>query len=327
MENIQVKEEFSNCASDEDLDYYPDGFQHNFNNDYDYDKENDYIKNESAIDQELLKANENIHVDSVNLPLTESNILNTKQVVNQSEPELKEECREITTLLLHCDICRQRRFTNYGLMKHRLEHTLDTKYTCLNCFKSFITKLSLINHMKRYSAAHTCNVCSKKFNCPSNLNRHKRIHTKEGFKCEYCNYHFAQNNLLEIHKRIHTGELPFPCDICNKRLRSNSLLKQHKAAKHSLKLPRNKSFKCDLCEKRFVYKNSVIRHKIVTHSKKRPYKCNICEKRFKQSSDLKNHIRIHTNERFECDVCHKLFTFSTNLCQHKKSHHTFPKQK
>ena len=57
------------------------------------------------------------------------------------------------------------------------------------------------------------------------------------------------------------------------------------------------------------------------HTNERPYECDVCEKRFRDSSNLKKHMRIHTNEKpYECDVCDKAFRESQHLKRHKRTH-------
>ena len=50
------------------------------------------------------------------------------------------------------------------------------------------------------------------------------------------------------------------------------------------------------------------------HTNEKPYECDVCEKRFTRSEYLKSHMRIHTNEKpYECDVCEKRFRQSGAL--------------
>ena len=55
--------------------------------------------------------------------------------------------------------------------------------------------------------------------------------------------------------------------------------------------------------------------------KRTQHECDVCDKAFRDSSTLKDHMRIHTNERpYECDVCDKAFRESGQLKRHKRAH-------
>ena len=56
-------------------------------------------------------------------------------------------------------------------------------------------------------------------------------------------------------------------------------------------------------------------------NKKLPFHCNICGKKFIRKSNLKAHMRSHTNERpFECLVCDYKFKYKHNLITHMVLH-------
>ena len=54
----------------------------------------------------------------------------------------------------------------------------------------------------------------------------------------------------------------------------------------------------------------------------RPFKCQECGKKFKRKEHLRDHIRVHTGERFFiCDLCMKTFSTRGSLNRHKKNIH------
>ncbi|XP_074657199.1 uncharacterized protein LOC141910365 [Tubulanus polymorphus] len=109
------------------------------------------------------------------------------------------------------------------------------------------------------SKRHSCQFCGKRFNYPTGLKRHKRIHTGEKpFKCPMCKLRFTQKSNRKSHmKMVHTNERPFKCRFCDRGFTFLSDIKRHERI-HTGEKP----FKCPMCELRFPLKANCRRHKL-----------------------------------------------------------------
>ena len=177
------------------------------------------------------------------------------------------------------------------------------RISCKECDSTFKAKEYIRKHMKyRHSVKDAgrwkCETCSKIFSQHGSLIVHKRIHTKEHFKCDFCSSTFVQKSARKTHiEKVHIGEFKkLVCNVCNKSFSCTTKMKGHQ----------------------------------MTHTGEKPFSCK-CGIRFNNIANLKAHAKRKgckketimcrtANEAYNCDLCASSFTEKRKLLQHKKTH-------
>ncbi|XP_057313312.1 transcription factor IIIA-like [Hydractinia symbiolongicarpus] len=224
-----------------------------------------------------------------------------------------------------------------------------------DCNSVFKKRAHLIRHELIHSDERpykcTFSNCEKAFRSPCHLKRHESTHDKEKiFKCDFegCQVScITEWNLKRHIKRTHCGS--FVCDKCGEEFKKNKSLQQHislehKSAaiccefpgcsqifnvaakmRHHMKVHTGKGYVCPVkdCSLTFKLWSECLQH--AAQCKKKEKKCDVCEKTFTEHSNLKAHMKIHSEERevFQCnyDGCGRFYTKQYNLKIHVQSFH------
>ena len=155
------------------------------------------------------------------------------------------------------------------------------KFGCKMCDKvcESIHELS-VHHQQMHNILY-CDVCTKAFNNPASLARHKYIHQEAKFQYDDCDQSFPFESSLKSHRVSHHTLATFFCSHtnCTKKFKNKGNLTRH-IKEHDSVL-----HECPDCD----YKNADIRnlesHRI-KHSKIEKYSCKLCEKCFNYNTQL-----------------------------------------
>nr|XP_023476460.1 zinc finger protein 619 isoform X1 [Equus caballus] len=104
-----------------------------------------------------------------------------------------------------------------------------------------------------------------------------------------------------------------------RKLEGSSGVSTHLITKHGL--PREQVFyKCGECGRYFNQHTDLRQHQRI-HTDEKPYKCKECGKGFRYKSKLSRHQKIHTGEKpYSCQECGQAFSQNSHLLQHQKLH-------
>ena len=159
------------------------------------------------------------------------------------------------------------------------------KFSCKLCTVVCASTKELIQHHQQKHNILYCDACSKAFNNPSSLVRHKYTHKELKFKCSDCDQQFAFESNLQMHRVSHRT-IPSHCCVypnCQRKFKNKGDLMRH-AKEHD-----GIVHKCPDC----TYENSDVRnlesHRLC-HSAIEKYACQLCGQTFQYSNQHRHHI-------------------------------------
>ncbi|XP_043278452.1 uncharacterized protein [Venturia canescens] len=249
---------------------------------------------------------------------------------------------------LECDYCPETFSLRDVLEEHLKSHDYKLMYWCEDCHLEFPTvktkrahNAECINKLtcrycqivldskgkkRQHEQKHVdnmygqmCDVCGEKFKHQATLDQHfktQHMTWEKIYQCTKCPKKFAFKQKLTFHmKSVHTTLRAWLCEDCGADFKNPASLRHHRIRKHH---PTGNKRECQVCHKLVPF-YSLSKH-MYTH-KAYTIQCPHCDKMFKNSSTLKQHVRIHEDQRqYRCDTCGVGFNRRDGLRLHMRVH-------
>ncbi|XP_015126684.1 uncharacterized protein LOC107048155 [Diachasma alloeum] len=250
--------------------------------------------------------------------------------------------------LFDCDYCIQTFSSRDALEDHLKTHDYKINYFCEDCGEEFYSNKSKRSHnvtcikklickycdlmlesrgkKRQHEQKHCdaiygqlCDICGEKFKHQGTLDQHiktQHMSWEKIFPCPKCEKKFAFKQKLSFHlKSVHTTMRAYLCEDCGADFKNPASLRHHRIRKHQ---PNGNKRECPVCHKLVPF-YSLSKH-MYTH-KAYTIQCPHCDKMFKNTSTLKQHVRIHEDQRqHRCDTCGVGFNRRDGLRLHMRVH-------
>ena len=223
----------------------------------------------------------------VNIPLRCSPRISASPVTSSPNPgkTLSPPNPEINTLVSSSNKKSTRKGTFETQSFHLKRSKRARRFSCKLCTVVCAPTKELIQHHQQKHNILYCDACSKAFNNPSSLARHKYTHKELKFKCSDCDQQFAFESNLQTHRVSHRT-IPSHCCVypnCQRKFKNKGDLTRH-AKEHD-----GIVHKCPDC----TYENSDVRnlesHRL-RHSAIQKYACQLWGQTFRYSNQCRRHI-------------------------------------
>ncbi|XP_046833062.1 uncharacterized protein LOC124430477 [Vespa crabro] len=249
---------------------------------------------------------------------------------------------------LECDYCPETFASKEVLEDHLKTHDFKIMHYCEDCMEEFPTNKAKRNHnvvcfkkllckycdvmldskgkKRQHEQKHCdnmfgqlCDICGEKFKHQGTLDQHvktQHMSWEKIYQCPKCPKKFAFKQKLSFHlKSVHTTLRAYLCEDCGADFKNPASLRHHRIRKHQ---PVGNKRECPVCHKLVPF-YSLSKH-MYTH-KAYTIQCPHCDKMFKNSSTLKQHVRIHEDQRqYRCDTCGVGFNRRDGLRLHMRVH-------